>query len=501
MPVFLAHGPASDPSLGADLLLVPNPSPAQGLAPRLDRITRGGAQVVARAVDLGDFQGKPGDTLSLVVPGVVRFPRILLVGLGEDDGITPASVRTAFANAARARVIDRVDSVAVECGALGTGARLRDLVAAAVDGILEGTYRWSASTKPAPHRPGRWVFLARTARGVTGVEQGIRAGRSLGEAVLSARRLADEPANRMSPAALAEEARSLGKQHSFAVRVLGPAGIAKENMEALLAVGSAAATEPRFIVMEHEGDGGAPIVLVGKGLVFDSGGLSIKPSLSMAEMKYDKCGGCAVIGAMQAVASRGVRRRVIGLVPAVENMISGTAYRPGDVIGSRSGKTIEVLNTDAEGRIVLADALDYAVTRYDPAAVVDLATLTGAVFGALGDRAAAILGTDSALIQRLRDAGTAVGENLWQLPLEDGHRQDVETPNADVRNTGKHGAGTIAGAAFLREFTRDASWAHLDIASVGRARRGPHRGATGFGVRLLTKALASWPGGKRAARK
>jgi len=242
------------------------------------------------------------------------------------------------------------------------------------------------------------------------------------------------------------------------------------------------------------------VALVGKGLVFDTGGLSIKPAASMAEMKFDKCGACVVIGAMIAIAKLRLTVPVVAVVPAVENSISGESYRPGDVIGSRSGKTIEVLNTDAEGRIVLADALDYVVTKYSPQAIIDAATLTGAAYYALGDRACAVLGNDDALVEKLRAAGETVGERAWPLPLWDDYRADVDTPNADVRNTSSWGAGTIAGAAFLERFVGDVPWAHLDIANVSRDRRDPKIGATGFGVRLLVEALTSWPGARPRSR-
>ncbi|MBZ0268251.1 leucyl aminopeptidase family protein, partial [bacterium] len=228
----------------------------------------------------------------------------------------------------------------------------------------------------------------------------------------------------------------------------------------------------------------------------------IKPTSSMMFMKFDKCGGCVVLAAIRTVAALGLKVPVVAVVPAVENSISGTSYRPGDVIGSRAGKTIEVLNTDAEGRIALADGLDYAITEFRPRAVLDAATLTGAVYHALSDRACGVLGNDDAIVQRLLQAGEDTGERAWQLPLWPEHLTDVDTPNADVRNTGAAGGGTIAGAAFLQRFVRDTPWAHLDIANVSRDRRNPSVGATGFGVRLLVEALRVWPAArKRSARK
>jgi leucyl aminopeptidase len=285
------------------------------------------------------------------------------------------------------------------------------------------------------------------------------------------------------------------------VTVLSGRQLERERMEGILQVGGGSARPPHYAVLEYDGGGGDWIALVGKGLVYDTGGLSIKPNPSMVEMKFDKCGACAVLGAIRAAAELGVKQRIVAIVPAVENSISGTSYRPGDVIGSRSGKTIEVLNTDAEGRIVLADALDYAVTKYSPQAVLDCATLTGAALYALGDHACAVLGNDERVIQRLREAGEESGERAWQLPLWDGHRRDVDSHVADVRNTGAQGGGTIAGAAFLERFVGDTPWGHLDIAAVARDRRDPKVGSTGFGVRILAQALEAWPVARGAAKK
>jgi leucyl aminopeptidase len=313
--------------------------------------------------------------------------------------------------------------------------------------------------------------------------------------------LANTPANEMSPHDLAERTREFAKGSKLTVKVLQGAALEREGLEAIRVVGAGSSRAPRLIVLEYRPAKmtGPPIALVGKGLVYDTGGLSIKPMASMVEMKFDKCGGCVVLGAMQAIAALELPVPVVAVVPAVENSISGDSYRPGDVIGSRSGKKIEVLNTDAEGRLVLADALDYVITKYSPRLVVDAATLTGAVFYALGDHACAVLGTDDDLVADLEDAGEATGERAWSLPLWGEYRDDVSSTIADVRNTGTQGAGTIAGAAFLQRFVRDVPWAHLDIAGVSRDRRDSRVGATGFGVRLLVEAVRGWAP-KRAAR-
>jgi leucyl aminopeptidase len=503
MAAFVVHSPISDDSVGADLLIVPVTSEAESVPARLSRLGEGVAEAVLRAIDLGDFDPTASGKLLVHPRGIDRFPRLLLVGLGAPAERSAAGVRSAFTDAAKDPVLAGVESVAILCdGALGTGEDFAANVTSALDGLAYGTYRWSAATVPSDPPPGKFVFLCEP-RLAARVEEGVAKGRILASAVALARDLANEPANRMSPGQLAERARAAAREHGLGAKVLGPPALVREKCEGILTVGAGSSREPHLVVLEYDPPGGrkaAPVALVGKGLVFDTGGLNIKPDTSMIDMKFDKCGACVVIGAMTAIAKLRPSIPVVAVVPAVENSISGEAYRPGDVIGSRSGKTIEVLNTDAEGRIVLADALDYAVTKYSPSAVIDAATLTGAVYYALGDRACAVLGNDDALASRLQAAGEATGERVWPLPLWESYRRDVDTPNADVRNTSSYGAGTIAGAAFLERFVGGVPWAHLDIAGVSRDRRDAKAGATGFGVRLLVETILSWPAPRAAAR-
>jgi leucyl aminopeptidase len=266
----------------------------------------------------------------------------------------------------------------------------------------------------------------------------------------------------------------------------------------LLGVSQGSAEEPRFIVLEHAGEdgGAAPLVLVGKGLTFDSGGISIKPAGGMEDMKMDMSGGAAVLGTMQALARLNYPRRVVGLVPASENLPSGTAVKPGDILRAMSGKTVEVINTDAEGRLILADALAYAVEKYKPACIIDLATLTGAVVVALGSQATGMMGTDDDMMTRLREAGERCAERVWQLPLFDEYSKQIKSDFADIKNTGGREAGSIIGGAFLKEFVGDTPWVHLDIAGMAWTREGkPYvpKGSTGWGIRLLLETLESMP--------
>jgi len=285
---------------------------------------------------------------------------------------------------------------------------------------------------------------------------------------------------------------ALGKKHGVKVTVLDLAAIKKEGMGALLSVAQGSEQEPRFITLEYQGGGDrAPVVLVGKGVTFDAGGISIKPAQSMEDMKYDMSGAAAVLGTFEALGTLKPKLNVIGVIPSTENLPSGTAIKPGDVVKSHLGKTIEIVNTDAEGRLILCDALSWA-RRYKPAAVLDAATLTGAVSIALGKEAIGLMGTDEALLAEVRDAGERAGERCWPLPLWDEYRELVKSDIADVRNSGGRGAGTIAGGWFLREFVEGFPWAHLDIAGTAYTdSEGPHqvKGPTAIGVRLFTEFL------------
>ncbi len=503
MPVFESRVPASAPSLSADILLVPVAAPPGDLARRVAPFGAEVARTLERVLTLGDFDARAGTVLPVPVTGDARFPRLALVGLGGGDGLSPAVIRKAFAAAGRG-LGERVGTAAVACvPPLVGGPEARARLAAVVDGLLDASFRWTLASAP-PKRAERVLLVAESARHEGVLREGIAEGRILGEAAMLAREIGNAPANRMSPADLADRARAAGKAAGLEVRILDEKRLAKERCEALLAVGGGSSRPPRLVVLRYEperGPAGPPVALVGKGIVFDTGGYDIKPSASMVLMRLDKCGAAAVIGAMSALRALQVPVPVVAVVACAENSISGTAYRPGDIIGTRAGKTVDVQNTDAEGRLVLADALDFAITTERPRAVVDVATLTGAAFHALGDLAAPVLGTDAGLVARLRESGERTGERAWELPLWAEALADVEGSASDLRNTGPYGAGTIAGAAFLRAFVGDVPWAHLDIANVAWNRRDPKAGANGFGTRLLLDALRRWPVPRSAAKR
>jgi leucyl aminopeptidase len=304
------------------------------------------------------------------------------------------------------------------------------------------------------------------------------------------------PPNICTPAFLGDRASELARQHGFSVSVLDRAAIEKEGMGALLAVGQGSAQEPRFIALEYKGAEGAPVVLVGKGVTFDTGGISIKPAQSMEDMKYDMSGAAAVLGTFEMLGRLKPKLHVVGLVPSAENMPSSRSYRPGDVVRTLSGKTIEVVNTDAEGRLLLCDALTWA-RRYSPACVLDIATLTGAIVIALGHTAIGVMGTDESLVSAVVAAGERAGERAWPLPLWDDYKDLIKSDIADVKNSGGRPAGSITAGWFLREFVDGFPWAHLDIAGTAYTERDAPdmpRGPTAAGVRLFSEFLLNRAG-------
>jgi leucyl aminopeptidase len=310
-----------------------------------------------------------------------------------------------------------------------------------------------------------------------------------------ARDLSNSPGNEVNPSYLAKQAQEIAAKTTLRCHVLDVDGIREHQMGCLLGVAQGSEQPPTFIILEHAPKGARekPIVLIGKGITFDSGGISIKPAANMEDMKMDMSGGAAVLGTMQALAQLGYPRCVVGLVPASENLPNGNAVKPGDILRAMSGKTVEVINTDAEGRLILADALTYAVQEFKPTCMIDLATLTGAVVVALGSQATGMMGTDKAMMDRLRAAGEYSAERVWELPLYEEYSKQIKSDFADIKNVSNNReAGSIIGGAFLKEFVGDTPWVHLDIAGTAWTRENkPYipKGATGVGIRLLVKTL------------
>lgn len=433
--------------------------------------------------------------------------RIVVVGLGPRSKYSVEVARRASAEAIRSLAGKGAPRVTYRLEAFAIGPVSDEEAARAItDGALLGSYefrRFKSSRKDEPVRDVAIVTPSR--RGLSAaVRSAFEEERRIVESVLFARDVNNLPANEATPARLAEEARALGRSHRLKVRVFDERALRRMGCGGILAVGGGSAHPPRLIILEYPGRGASrpTIALVGKGITFDSGGVSIKPALSMSYMKFDKSGACSVLGAMRAARELNVRPRVIGIMACAENLPSGSAYRPGDVVRTYNGKTIEVLNTDAEGRVVLADALGYAQKNYHPDAIVDIATLTGAETIALGDDMAGLISPDDRLAERLIEASANSGEPIWRMPLTDYHRELVRTTDfGDVRNSIEIPlAGMLTAAAFLETFVGDRPWAHLDIAgpaytTITTRRYQPayqNAGAVGFGVRLFSRFLLDY---------
>ncbi len=446
---------------------------------------------IARLLAARDFAGRKDETAVLYPAGGTT--RVLLIGVGKAGDVDRSRIRRAAAIAAKRAQALGVPGAAFHLPLEARGTvPARDAGQAVAEGLGQGAWQF-LEMKQAPEEPR--ATLERVDVLTTAADAEFEAGHDQGTAIAAGQALARGvqvlPSNICTPAYLAGVAEDLGRRHGITVTVLDRAAIVAEGMRALMAVAQGSAEEPRFIVLEYRGAEGAPTVLVGKGVTFDTGGISIKPAQSMEDMKYDMSGAAAVLGTFEAIGRLKPKAHVIGLIPSTENMPSGTALKPGDVIRSHLGKTIEIINTDAEGRLILCDALSWA-RRYRPARVVDLATLTGAMVIALGHTATGVMGTDEALIEQIRAAGERAGERVWPLPLWDEYRELIKSDIADMKNSGGRPAGSISAGWFLREFADDFAWAHLDIAGTAYSDRDdPTRvkGPTGLGVRLCTELV------------
>ncbi len=464
----------------------------------------GGA--IGDAVAGGDFKGKKGETAVFYTRGALPARRVLVVGLGPQDKFSLNVVREAAAAAAkRARALGVGSFSTIVHGAGVGGLALEAAAHAVVEGTILGLYRYQELKNEPPDRsdPERLTLVHLDAANLPAVEAGARTGEIVADAVCLARDLTNRPANYATPEDLAEMALDIAAQfETMSCQVLDEEDADELGMGAFLGVAQGSDEPALFIVLEHNAgrDDLDTVVLVGKAITFDSGGISLKPGEGMERMRGDMAGGAAVLATMLAVAQLDLPLHVVGLVPATENLPSGSAYKPGDVLTALNGKTIEIISTDAEGRLVLADALAYA-TRFNPKAVVDLATLTGACVTALGlGVAAGVFSSDDGLLARLQAASRASGERVWPLPLYDDYMDKIESLTADMTNSGGRQGGVGSSAIFLKQFTGDYPWAHLDIAGMSFEERGDspkrpaylQKGGTGFGVRLLIQLLSDW---------
>ena len=446
----------------------------------------------------GDMEGKPGTTLLLHnVPGTL-CDRVLLIGLGKEKDFREKEFRTAVTTATRA--LNEIGAFDACLTLTELPVKKRELpwrMRQATLMVIEALYRFDRfkSKKDEVRRPLRKMTLTVESRtDLSAAEEALQQAQAIANGMNLAKDLGNLPGNVCTPTYLAEQALQLRKGSKLKVEVLELADMEKLGMGSLLSVTRGSHQPPKFIVVRHDGGvkGEKPIVLIGKGITFDSGGISLKPGPEMDEMKYDMSGAASVLGTMKTIAQLALPANVIGLIPAVENMPGGNASRPGDIVTSMSGQTIEILNTDAEGRLILCDALTYA-ERFSPACVVDIATLTGACVIALGHVASGLLANDDGLAKELLHAGQNAHDRAWQLPLWDDYQEQLKSPFADMANIGGRAAGTVTAACFLSRFAKKFPWAHLDVAGTAW-KSGEKKGSTGRPVPLLTHFLLARAG-------
>ncbi|WP_439102680.1 leucyl aminopeptidase [Congregibacter sp.] len=452
-------------------------------------LAKDSAGVLSAALKGGEFKGQVGETLLLHSPGAAQ--RILLIGVG-DTKPTRGDYLKISRSLARALLASKAKDAQMHLGALKVGSSDWEwLCQRLATDLVYHAYRYAltlSKPKPAPTL-NRFVLLSGDTALLRRARSALNRGGQAGGGINLARELANLPANYCTPEHLAKEARKLARGNDKAsCKILNEKAMAELGMHSLLSVTAGTATPAKLIVLEYKGGkrGAAPHVLVGKGITFDSGGISLKPGAKMDEMKFDMGGAASVLGTMQAVMEMALPINVVAIIAAAENMPSGTATKPGDVITSMAGITIEVLNTDAEGRLVLCDALTYA-ERFKPASVVDIATLTGACVVALGSHASGLYANDDKLAEQLLDAGTTSHDRAWRMPLWDEYQRQLDSNFADMGNIGGPGGGSVTAACFLSRFATKYNWAHLDIA--GSAWDSAPKGATGRPVGLLTQYL------------
>ncbi len=473
------------------------------LLPALGKFVKNSGKWLADSPALSDFKGKPSEVTVLYAPaGVGPTPRVILAGLGPVDRFETERLRNASAFALRKCFELGIlrPAIAVEalegfpCAAQNTPPSLEVLLREALVGAMAGLHQFNelkTKNTTVPGCPESLALLCEkppetSLREIAALAQCEVAGIEL------ARDLTISPANRVTPPFLAQAASEIAARFGFSIEIFDLDAVRSMGMGAFAAVAAGSSEPARLIVLEHAPAGtqnDAPLVFIGKGITFDSGGISLKPAEKMEDMKQDMAGAAAVLGTFEAIGAAGLSRRVVGILPCTENMPGGKAYKPGDVLRSYSGRTVEVISTDAEGRLILCDALAYAAERFKPALMVDIATLTGSSIIALGRDVAAVMGNPEALPEAIRKIGTSVGERFWPLPLFDFYFEGLKSEVADMKNVAGRPAGAICAGMFLKQFVPDQiPWAHLDIAGTAWTDKDTGftpKGATGFGVRTL----------------
>lgn len=467
----------------------------------------GGA--LSQLIAAGDLKGKFKECFMLPTLGKIPASRVFVLGLGERGKFSRDRIREVSAKACLEARSLRLDSLStIVHGAGAGGIDLADAAEAVAEGSLLGTYRFTrykTKAEDGESGPDRLTIVTSERRDVRAVEKAVGIAHATANAVSMARDLINAPSNDKTPRHLAEQCERVAKEVGLKCTVLDEKEIQRQGMGAFWGVARGSAQPPRLVVLEWWGGrkSDKPVALVGKGITFDTGGISLKPQDGqlgpMWEMKYDMSGAATVFATLRACAELKLPVNVVGIAPCTENMPGGNAQKPGDIVRTIGGKTIEVLNTDAEGRLVLADGIGYAM-KYDPQVIIDVATLTGAMVIALGKKTAGVLGTDRKTIRRLLEAGAATGENLWEMPIFDEYDEQIKSDFADVKNIGGRAAGGITAAKFLQKFTEGRPWVHLDIAGpvwndggADSPKRVYHpKGATGIPVRTLVRMFRDW---------
>ena len=465
----------------------------QGAAP-LDRALGGS---LSKLVQSKEFEGKANEVLLYHTQDKVPAKRLVLVGLGKKSEVTLETIRQAMGSAAKRVRQAKVGSFAVVLPTVKPNRMSWVEVAQAmVEGAILGSYQFTVyrSEAASGQDVAEMKILAQQKDQLRQVTEGVRRGGATAEATVFVRDLCNHPSNVLTPARVADEAKTIAKTEGIAIKILEQKEMEQLGMGALLGVSRGSQEPPKFIILEYNGTkkkDERPVVLVGKTITFDTGGISLKPAENMEHMKADMTGGAEVLASIRAAARLKLPLRLISILPVAENMPGGRAMKPGDIVTTLSGKTVEVQNTDAEGRLILADGLAYAM-RYKPAALIDIATLTGACVVALGQFAIGMFGTDQALKEQVRKSGQKAGERVWEMPLWEEYFEQLKSDVADMRNIGGRGGGMITAALFLSKFVGDCPWVHLDIASTDwseRERAYIPKGPTGIGTRLLVQYL------------
>ncbi len=486
-----------------DLLVFCIDQPAKGLPFCDERLQ----PLMMTALELGDFTAKMNDSL-LVYPGLADAPmfsakRLMLAGLGKASESVDADALREVCRTVGGNIARQCEKIkargAMICLPLISGLKAAEIAECLTEGVMLGDYRFrkykSEKQEEKPY-PGLQKLVFHTLSQISQVRKGAERGARAAKAGFAARNMANEPGNGWTPAHFVEYAQSLAERLALQLQVLDKEDMRRLGMGGILAVNQGSAEPPKLVILEYRPEKAAEtILLVGKGLTFDSGGISIKPAAGMQDMKYDMCGGAAVLAAMQVIGEERPGVAVVAMVPATDNMSGSAALKPGDIVVHYNGVTSEVVNTDAEGRLILADALAYGIGQYSPCCVIDLATLTGAVIIALGHHHTGIMSNNDELVSRLVSAGKRSGEPLWRLPLGPDYSKQIDSEVADIKNSGGKSAGTITAAAYLEKFVKDLPWAHLDIAGTAwefTEKSYIPKGPSGVGVRTLVDLIRNW---------